>query len=602
MPATRMTRALRGAALALSTFLAASSALAQTPGVALDRFDPAPAGDRMFGVPSPYVAGDLTPHAMILMDYAHNPLVLRTVPNNGQVGAVVADQLVLNADIGLALWSRLFVDVDLPIVPYQTGDNPSGLGQVFTSPKGAALGDLRIGARVRLWGEYFDPFQIAVGGYLWVPTGARGGFVSTGQARGLPQVIVGGRVIDRIVYSAALGALIQGDVSYAGVGQGTMFKWGLGAGALLLDDRSLQLGAELSGDVTPRDVEKASTNAELLLDVRYRFLHDFEVAGGAGPGLSRGIGTPAARAILSIAYTPEQIRDRDHDGIADEVDACPDQKGVADPDPKKNGCPPIVDRDGDGIADVDDACPDVKGVADPDPKKNGCPPDRDGDGIPDADDACPDVKGVASSDPKKNGCPVVKDRDGDGIPDGEDACPDVKGIATDDPKTNGCPPPPADRDGDGIPDVEDACPDVKGVADPDPKKNGCPKTVEITGNEIVIHDEVQFDVDKAIIKPVSNALIDEVAAIMKAHPEILRVEVQGHTDNTGSAAHNKVLSGARADAVAKALAKRGVAPKRLTSRGYGQEKPIADNSTEDGRHKNRRVQFAILESKPKGNR
>jgi outer membrane protein OmpA-like peptidoglycan-associated protein len=571
MRAMRMRRSLLGAATAAMTICAgAGPALAQTSGLALDRFDPAPAGDRMFGVPSPYAAGDLTPHLMLLMDYAHNPLVIRTIPNNNNVGAVVKNQLYLNLDGGISLWSRLFIDVDLPVALLQTGDSPNiaagGQTFAFSSPSSAQLGDLRIGARVRLWGEYWDPFQIAVGGYLWAPTGAKDSFVSTGAVRGLPQVIVGGRVQERWVYSAALGPEIQGNVTYAGVEQGTMFKWGAGVGLLLLDNRHLQVGPELSGDLTPRNVQKRTTNAELLIDVRYRVIDDLEIAAGLGPGLTSGIGTPDFRGILSVAYTPEQKRDRDHDGIPDDVDACPDVPGLPNADPAKNGCPEIPDRDHDGIPDDVDACPDVPGVPDPDPKKNGCPPPK-------------------------------PDRDHDGIPDDVDACPDVPGVADPDPAKNGCPP---DRDGDKIIDAEDACPDVPGQPDEDPKKNGCPHKVQITEHEILILEQVQFDVDRSTIKKVSDGLLDEVAGVLKDHPEIKRIEVQGHTDNTGSAVHNKVLSGARADAVLKALTRRGIKPNRLTSKGFGQEKPIADNATDAGKQKNRRVQFTILELGPKG--
>ena len=112
MRAMRMRTTLLGAAMAAMT-LAASPALAQTSGLALDRFDPAPAGDRFFGVPSPYAAGDLTPHFMALLDYAHNPLVIRTVPSNNNVGSVVKNQLFLNLMGGISLWSRLYIDVDL---------------------------------------------------------------------------------------------------------------------------------------------------------------------------------------------------------------------------------------------------------------------------------------------------------------------------------------------------------------------------------------------------------------------------------------------------------------------------------------------------------
>ena len=264
------------------------------------------------------------------------------------------------------------------------------------------------------------------------------------------------------------------------------------------------------------------------------------------------------------------------------------QKPPAPPPPP----PPPSDRDGDAILDSVDACPDQPGLPNADPTKNGCPPppDRDHDGIPDASDACPDLAGPPSDDPKKNGCP---DRDGDKIIDPLDACPDVPGVPSDDPKKNGCPP---DTDGDGITDDKDACPKEPGPANEDPTKNGCPLVV-VRDNEIVITQQVQFEVDKSIIKPASDGLLDTVAGVMKDHPEIVRIEVQGHTDNTGKAQHNKVLSGARADAVKRALAKRGVAEKRLVAKGFGDEKPIAPNDTDPGRAKNRRVQFVILEKK-----
>ena len=162
MRSKRLWSCLLGASMAAVLCTEAGPALAQAQGLALDRFDPAPAGDRFFGVPSPYAAGDLTPHVMALLDYAHNPLVLKTVPSNNNIGAVVKDQLFLHLDGGLSLWSRLFIDLDVPIALAQDGDSPSGdtasgVMQSFASPHGAQLGDLRIGARVRLWGEYRNP-------------------------------------------------------------------------------------------------------------------------------------------------------------------------------------------------------------------------------------------------------------------------------------------------------------------------------------------------------------------------------------------------------------------------------------------------------------
>ena len=215
-------------------------------------------------------------------------------------------------------------------------------------------------------------------------------------------------------------------------------------------------------------------------------------------------------------------------------------------------------------------------------------------------DACPTVPGIPNEDPAKNGCPPPKDTDGDGILDDKDACPTVPGVPNEDPAKNGCPPP-KDTDGDGIVDDKDECPNEKGKADPDPTKNGCPGAVRVTEKEIIILEKVEFDTAKATIKPVSNKLLDEVAQVFKEHPEILLVEVQGHTDNQGAKGLNQGLSTRRAKAVVDALVKRGIAKQRLSSKGFGQDKPIADNDTPDGRQKNRRVQFEIqkrAEKKP----
>ncbi len=256
--------------------------------------------------------------------------------------------------------------------------------------------------------------------------------------------------------------------------------------------------------------------------------------------------------------------------------------------------PAPKDADGDKILDDVDACPSVAGVADPDPKKHGCPPDQDGDGFLDAVDACPTQPGIANEDPKKHGCPPPGDKDADGVTDDVDACPDIPGIATTDPKTHGCP---GDTDGDGFRDDQDACPKEKGPDDPDPTKRGCPKLVRVTEKEIIILEQVQFDFGKATIKKESDPLLDSVAEVLKEHPEILKVEVQGHTDDKGAKALNAKLSQDRADAVRKALEKRGIEGGRLVSKGYGPDKPIADNKTDDGRAKNRRVQFIVTDKK-----
>ena len=225
------------------------------------------------------------------------------------------------------------------------------------------------------------------------------------------------------------------------------------------------------------------------------------------------------------------------------------------------------------------------------------PPDRDHDGILDAQDACPDVPGEPTDDPKTNGCPPPPpDRDKDGVPDATTPAPTSPGSRPSDPKTNGCPPPPPDpdRDKDGIPNETDACPDEPGPQNPDPKKNGCPQAI-VKNNQIVILDQVKFATGSARILPASDGILTAVMKILVDHPEIKKLSIEGHTDNRGSAAMNKRLSASRAASVVAWLTTKGIEKARLSSVGYGLERPIDSNETDEGRQKNRRVEFHIVE-------
>ncbi|AJE02261.1 outer membrane beta-barrel domain-containing protein [Geobacter pickeringii] len=217
----------------------------------------------------------------------------------------------------------------------------------------------------------------------------------------------------------------------------------------------------------------------------------------------------------------------------------------------------------------------------PEPVKLVPPPpapplDSDGDGVPDTLDKCPDTpKGVAVD---KDGCP--KDSDGDGVPDYLDKCPDTpKGVAVD---KDGCP---KDSDGDGVPDYLDKCPDTPRGLKVD--KDGCPEKVSIDL-------KIEFDTDKAVVKAKYNDEIKRVADFMTQYPETKAV-IEGHTDNKGSAAYNLKLSERRAAAVrAYLIEKFGIDASRVAAKGYGLTKPIADNATEAGRQKNRRV-IAVID-------
>ncbi|HZV44608.1 MAG TPA: OmpA family protein [Saprospiraceae bacterium] len=274
---------------------------------------------------------------------------------------------------------------------------------------------------------------------------------------------------------------------------------------------------------------------------------------------------PTVAGVARYAGCP--IPDTDGDGVNDEMDNCVSVVGLE----RYAGCP-IPDTDVDGMNDEVDKCPKVAGLA----KYNGCPiPDTDTDGINDEQDKCPTVAGLA----KYNGCPVP-DTDSDGVNDEQDKCPSVAGTA----KMMGCP----DKDNDGVTDAEDHCPTVAGPVD----NFGCPKieSAKFTTQRI------QFVTGSSKLTADAKANIKEGAKLLNSNDfKMLKIEIRGHTDNTGSSESNHTLSHKRAEAVLEELAKNGVSRDRMTAKGFGEDMPIADNNTKEGRAQNRRVVFDVKE-------
>ncbi len=570
---------LAGLVLTVSTSTRAQDTTIR--GFALDRFDPSERGSDWFSAESLDLRGHMRPALGLVGDWAYKPLVVYDRRTGDEVSALVENQLYAHVGGNLVLWDRLRLGVSLPIGLVLNGEQSSLRGTTVSANDGANIGDLRIGADARLAGEYGGVFTAAAGVHLFAPTGSRESFTGDGKVRIVPRLMAAGDV-GMLTYAGRLGLQIRTqNENFGGEPFGSEVTFAVAGGARLLN-RKLTVGPELFGSTVVSDsgdglFKKTTTPFELLMGAHYQFLPAWRAGAGVGPGLTRGYGAPQLRVVASIEWAPEL---------------------------KEQPLPPS-DQDHDGILDTNDACVTVPGVPTVDPKTNGCPPpaDRDGDGILDPADACPAVPGIKSDDPKLNGCPPPADRDKDGIADSEDACPDVAGVKSEDPKLNGCPPPPPDRDKDGILDPDDACPDQFGQADPDPKKNGCPK-VEVTATEIKILERIEFDTAKATIRPESDPVLNAVLTVLRDHPEILKVSIEGHTDNRGGKVYNKKLSQARAEAVMKWLTDHGIAAGRLTAQGYGQDRPIDTNNTDAGRQKNRRVEFHIVERKapaPAGN-
>lgn len=262
--------------------------------------------------------------------------------------------------------------------------------------------------------------------------------------------------------------------------------------------------------------------------------------------------------------------DSDGDGVADPNDKCPTVFGFA----RYEGCP-IPDTDGDGINDEEDKCPGQAGIA----KYNGCPiPDTDKDGINDEEDKCPNQAGLA----KYNGCPIP-DTDGDGLNDEEDKCPTQAGPK----ERSGCPV--TDRDNDGISDDEDKCPDVAGVS----SNNGCPDVPANVSKSLMSSAQaITFGATNAKLTAKGTTSLNQVVKIMKENPG-LKLKIEGHTSNAGNDETNMKLSSDRAAAVKAYLVSKGISEDRISTEGFGETMPIADNNTAAGRTRNNRIEIKI---------
>jgi uncharacterized repeat protein (TIGR01451 family) len=635
--------ALLAAACGASVVGLSGSARAQDHrGFQVNRYEPTAAGEFSLAVDHPWYSGTRLIAAGLTFNYGHNPLVFGLRGQDGsftQQGAVLEHQLLMHVDLAGSFLDRVLFTASLPVMLLERGTPAYGVAAL----QGAGVGDPRFGVMARIWGQpYKDAFSVSAGLHLWVPVSQDSGAfpqqLGESGIRVMPKIAMGG-LTHKVLWSFTGAFYYRPDQSIGTLPTGSGNTVGpevnFGAAVAYADmERGFAVGPEalLSTVVTGGNGFKQDyTSLELLLGAHYNIKQMFQVGLGGGVGLLREPGTPDGRVLLRLAYAPgrkkeaPKVVDRDGDGIEDMPDRCPDEPAGKMPDPKNPGCPlrdkdgdgvfdnedqcleepagknadpakpgcPLLDKDGDGVFDNEDQCLDVPRGEHPDEARPGCPlTDKDGDGVFDNEDQCLDVPAGARPDPGRKGCPDV-DTDGDGVFDSKDACKTVPQGIQPDPQRPGCPAP--DRDGDSVPDAVDACPDKAGAPSPVAKKNGCPGLVEVKTGQIVILKQVFFANNKDTIQKKSFPVLQAVADVLKTTPLILKVGIEGHTDNKGKEEANIQLSDRRAQSVMRWLIANGVAADRLTAKGYGPTRPIADNKTNKGRAANRRVDFRILD-------
>lgn len=452
-------RLLFGLALAGATTLT-GTASAQSRTFHLDRLEVPGGPDDGLALFRPVVSHKAIVYGQTAFGYTLNPLHTRNITTDATTihasgRGVVKHQFTQYFSAGFQFLERFSVGLTLPVAWYQAGQNPRYPDAGITSSAnsitpvgtdGTVASDIRIDARAVI--ARTANGRGAFGGQvsLFAPNGSTQAFGGNGQTTAL-FLLAGDYDLKFLTLTANTGVhfrpstAINDPTHGSGLGVGNEWRWATGA-FIPLKEGKFRIGGTIfgqtgitSGGLTGNtSFTTRNTPIEWNAEARIRFgkvgpFDDLWAGGGGGSLIVNGYGAPDMRIVALVGtYIPvvdtnpvapdpkAQLRakwqgergkaDRDHDGIPDEIDACPDQPEDHLGKEPNDGCPLPPDRDGDGIPDSIDQCPDqpedFDGLADDD----GCPEDDfDKDGVPDTSDACPREPGQPSPDPAKNGCP-----------------------------------------------------------------------------------------------------------------------------------------------------------------------------------------------------
>jgi hypothetical protein len=436
---------------------------------------------------------------------------------------------------------KIQLGANLPFIFRMSGDGiDTTTGMASANNLGVTgLGDLLVEGKMSLYRQ--DELRVAGIAGLTLPTGF-GSDNSQFIGDKYPTVRLRGAIgwsTGQLSLGGTLGFIFRDPQEFYGTTIGQQLTFGAGGAYAITPNFSAI--AELYGRIGIQDASENNSPIEAVGGVRIGVAPAVAVVLGGGGGLDHAIGAPELRFFGSVSFVPgaygkssapecpegfapdgvsgcaDASGDRDHDGIPDKDDKCPDQAEDHDGFEDDDGCPDL-DNDKDGIPDLQDRCPnDPEDGKEPYPK-DGCPAtkrDSDGDGIPDAYDACPLEEEDFDNFEDGDGCPDL-DNDHDGIPDSVDKCPlcpeDKDGFED----ADGCPD--LDNDHDGIPDSQDQCPNepetVNGYKDDD----GCPDTggaqvVKLDGDRLII-DKLPT-IDKKGLTKQGEIIAGEMALIMR---------------------------------------------------------------------------------------
>jgi len=512
--------------------LVSSLARAQSEDVDTQRFQPRATTGGFLQSEGSEVRYPVDPFSLGLwLSYAHNPLIV--VENDDVLEQIVSDQVAfdLTASYAFAEWFELGMHVPLA---YLAGDDVSEAG----------LGDLRLLPKFRLSDDRRDGIGLALLADLRLPTHTSNFYGGARMPAFAPRLIIDHRFgLSGFRAGLDLGMLLRKETQFRNVTAASEFQAGLGLGYRFDGGQSpVELMVDLRSAVGVAETDAEEVGLETLAGASIDVTPEWKINVGGGLGLLEGFGIPTARVFAGLRWEPSP-NDPDHDGLRSAT-------------PEDGQQDPLAQQPADGATQTADETAEA-------------PPNTDA-----VDDAAREAA----------------------IRGGYDACPDLPEDYDDVEDEDGCPE--GDDDGDGVLDYLDRCPDepeaINGFEDDDGCPDEGPAKIIVEEGKITILETVRFELNSSNIDQSSFGIMNQIALTLRKHREIDRIEIGGHTDSTGPRDFNIRLSHARARSVRNYLLARGIPPGRLSARGYGPDRPLEDNESEEGRARNRRVEFIVV--------
>ncbi|MCB9743356.1 MAG: OmpA family protein [Alphaproteobacteria bacterium] len=590
----------------LFTLMLASVAMAQdtvsageVPELNAQLFRPTIDGRHTLWTDDAYVEPNAYTSGRVLLQYVNDPMVYEF--SDGTRTELVSNLMQLDL-MAAHTRGRFRFGAYVPVYLRSTGEATSGE---------TGLGDIAVDVKANLLNHDDAPVGLALNGRLMLPTATVAAPLGGGGLGYELAVVADVPITESFLLAANLGTRGVPEVKLENVEWDDQLFLRVGAGYAINPNAGVSL--DLNSNFTYANISNtAALPVEALLGGYSRLgSSNLVIRGGAGTGLTGGIGAPKFRALVGISYEPPREGDDDLDGILNSVDACPDVAEDADGYMDEDGCPEptqvtikFVDEDGQPIKAAQFKMGESSGA-------HGDTLELDA-GSYSLDATATDyepLSGFAATVPEGppttikaemliiRGVVNIKVIDPEGKPiegakwavDNKDMGPLPTGVGAADVKPG---PHTVAAEADGYLKTSQKVKVVSGETIEvtlTPK----PSTVKVSQAKIDLGDSVYFETNKAIIKPESFGLLDDVATVMKEYPQITLVRIEGHTDSRGSDEANQTLSENRAAAVRDYLISKGVEANRLESAGYGESKPLVEGNNEAAWSKNRRVDFFI---------